>query len=105
MHPPPPGKAWLDYATWDDRMERLRLPALHYRRLLEALQAEGTRLVDHARHLRPRDRRRFDRRRHPQQPGHLAAAAGLLGLQQIESLHAWVLPGIGLSVKEPFQFD
>jgi superfamily II DNA or RNA helicase len=48
LHPPPSGKAWLDYATWDDRVERFRLPALHYRRLLEALQAEGTRLVDQA---------------------------------------------------------
>jgi superfamily II DNA or RNA helicase len=48
LHPPPPGKAWIDYATWDDRVERFRLPALQYRRLVEALQAEGTRLVDHA---------------------------------------------------------
>jgi superfamily II DNA or RNA helicase len=48
LHPPPPGKAWLDYATWDDRVERFRLPALQYRRLLEALRAEGTRLVDQA---------------------------------------------------------
>ena len=48
LHPPPPGKAWIDYVTWDDRVERFRLPALHYRRLVEALQAEGTRLVDHA---------------------------------------------------------
>jgi superfamily II DNA or RNA helicase len=48
LHPPPPGKAWIDYATWDDRVERFRLPALHYRRLVEALQAEGTRLVDQA---------------------------------------------------------
>ena len=48
LHPPPPGKAWIDYATWDDRVERFRLPALHYRRLVEALKAEGTRLVDHA---------------------------------------------------------
>jgi superfamily II DNA or RNA helicase len=48
LHPPPPGKAWLDYATWDDRVERFRLPALHYRRLLEALQAERTQLVDQA---------------------------------------------------------
>jgi superfamily II DNA or RNA helicase len=48
LHPPPPGKAWFDYATWDDRVERFRLLALHYRRLLEALQAEGTRLVDQA---------------------------------------------------------
>jgi superfamily II DNA or RNA helicase len=48
LHPPPPGKAWIDYAIWDDRVERFRLPALHYRRLIEALRAEGTRLVDQA---------------------------------------------------------
>jgi hypothetical protein len=48
LHPPPPGKAWIDYVTWDDRVERFRLPARHYRRLVEALQAEGTRLVDQA---------------------------------------------------------
>jgi hypothetical protein len=48
LHPPPPGKAWIDYTTWDDRVERFRLPALHYRRLVEALRAEGTRLVDQA---------------------------------------------------------
>jgi superfamily II DNA or RNA helicase len=34
--------------TWDDRVERFRLPALYYRRLVEALQAEGTRLVEQA---------------------------------------------------------
>jgi superfamily II DNA or RNA helicase len=48
LHLPPPGKGWIDYATWDDRVERFRLPALHYHRLLEALRAEGTPLVDHA---------------------------------------------------------
>jgi superfamily II DNA or RNA helicase len=48
LHPPPPGKAWIDYATWDDRVERFRLKALHCRRLVEALQAEGTWLVDQA---------------------------------------------------------
>jgi Xeroderma pigmentosum group B helicase damage recognition domain len=48
LHPPPPGKAWIDYATWDDRVECFRLPALHYRRLIEALRAEGTRFVDQA---------------------------------------------------------
>ena len=37
LHPPPPGKAWIDYVTWDDRVERFRLPALHYRPLVEAL--------------------------------------------------------------------
>ncbi|HXH12059.1 MAG TPA: DEAD/DEAH box helicase family protein [Alphaproteobacteria bacterium] len=48
LHPPPPGKAWIAYATWDDRVERFRLPALHYRHLVEALRAEGTPLVDRA---------------------------------------------------------
>jgi hypothetical protein len=48
LHPPPPGKAWIDFVTWDDRVERFRLPALHYRRLVESLRGEGTRLVDHA---------------------------------------------------------
>jgi superfamily II DNA or RNA helicase len=48
LHPPPPGKAWIDYATWDDRVERFRLPALHYRRLIEALKVEGTPLRDQA---------------------------------------------------------
>jgi hypothetical protein len=46
LHPPPPGKAWIAYVTWDDRVERFRLPALHYRRLVEALRAEGTPLLD-----------------------------------------------------------
>ena len=41
LHPPPPGKAWIDYATWDDRVERFRIPALHYRRLVEALKRGG----------------------------------------------------------------
>jgi Xeroderma pigmentosum group B helicase damage recognition domain/Type III restriction enzyme, res subunit len=48
LHAPPPGKAWIDYATWDDRVERFRLPALRYRRLVEALRAEGTPLRDQA---------------------------------------------------------
>src|ERR671923_2016018 len=48
LHPPPRGKAWIDYATWDDRVERFRLQALHYRRVVEALHAEGARFVDHA---------------------------------------------------------
>jgi superfamily II DNA or RNA helicase len=53
LHPPPSGKAWVDYVTWDDRVERFRLQALHYRRLVEALQAEDTRLVDQARAFEP----------------------------------------------------
>src|SRR5919108_1316336 len=49
LHPPPPGKAWIEYATWDDRVERFRIPAMHYRRLVEALSAERTPLLDQAR--------------------------------------------------------
>jgi superfamily II DNA or RNA helicase len=48
LHPPPPGKVWIDSATWDDRVERVRLPAWQYRRLIEALEAEGTQFMDHA---------------------------------------------------------
>jgi hypothetical protein len=53
LHPPPPGKAWIDYATWGDRVERFRLPALQYRRLVDALRAEGTPLVDYASAFEP----------------------------------------------------
>lgn len=48
LHPPPRGKAWIEYATWDDRVERFRIPALYYRRLVQALKAEDTVLVDQA---------------------------------------------------------
>jgi superfamily II DNA or RNA helicase len=48
LHPPPKGKAWLDYAVWDDRIERFRIPAIHYRLLVETLQAEGTNFKDDA---------------------------------------------------------
>jgi superfamily II DNA or RNA helicase len=48
LHPPPRGKAWIEYATWDDRIERFRIPALYYRRLVQALRAEHTPLVDEA---------------------------------------------------------
>lgn len=53
LHPPPPGKAWIDFATWDDRVERFRIPAIHYRSLLYALQQEGTRIQDEAADFAP----------------------------------------------------
>lgn len=40
LHPPPRGKTWIDFATWDDRIERFRIPAHHYRALVETLRAE-----------------------------------------------------------------
>ena len=48
LHPPPKGKVWLDYATWDDRIEKFRIPAIHYRPLVEALQADNKKIVDEA---------------------------------------------------------
>ncbi|WP_036483314.1 DEAD/DEAH box helicase [Myxosarcina sp. GI1] len=48
LHPPPRGKAWLDFATWDDRVEKFRIPAIYYRPLVEALQADNKEFVDEA---------------------------------------------------------
>ena len=48
LHPPPRGKAWLDYATWDDRVEKFRIPAIYYRPLVEALQADDKEIIDEA---------------------------------------------------------
>ena len=48
LHPPPKGKAWLDYATWDDRVEKFRIPAIYYRPLVEALQADDKHIIDDA---------------------------------------------------------
>lgn len=48
LHPPPKGKAWIDYATWDDRIEKFRIPAIYYRAVLESLQADGIDFIDHS---------------------------------------------------------
>lgn len=50
---PPRGKTWVDYATWDDRVEKFRIPAIHYRQLVETLQAEGSNFSDEARGFEP----------------------------------------------------
>jgi superfamily II DNA or RNA helicase len=49
LHPPPKGKAWVEFATWDDRIEKFRIPAWQYRHLVLALKAEGVELLDKAR--------------------------------------------------------
>jgi superfamily II DNA or RNA helicase len=49
LHPPPRGASWVPFATWDDRVERFRLPATAYAPLLHALRADGVPVVDHAR--------------------------------------------------------
>ena len=48
LHPPPKGKTWVEFATWDDRVERFRIPAIQYRELVTALQAEGANFTDEA---------------------------------------------------------
>ncbi|TVQ42423.1 MAG: DEAD/DEAH box helicase [Gloeocapsa sp. DLM2.Bin57] len=48
LHPPPRGKVWLDFATWDDRVEKFRVPAIYYRSLVESLQATETPFIDEA---------------------------------------------------------
>ena len=53
LHPPPRGKSWVDYATWDDRVEKFRIQAIHYRSLVEALQAEGSNFSDEAKAFEP----------------------------------------------------
>jgi superfamily II DNA or RNA helicase len=53
LHPPPKGTSWVRHATWDDRIERFRIPALQYRALLEDLRAEGVDIQDKARAFDP----------------------------------------------------
>ncbi len=48
LHPPPRGKAWMDFAEWDDRIEKFRIPAIHYRSLVEKLRASDTVFEDKA---------------------------------------------------------
>lgn len=48
LHPPPRGKAWIDFATWDDRIERFRVPAIDYPHLLVSLERDGRSVVDKA---------------------------------------------------------
>ncbi len=79
LHPPPRGKQWIDYATWDDRIERFRVPALHYRRLVETLQSESACFED--------DARRFD-------PLELKASLEMTPYShQQEALDAWIAAG------------
>ncbi|MCM1984797.1 DEAD/DEAH box helicase family protein [Lyngbya confervoides] len=49
LHPPPRGKEWIDFATWDDRIEKFRVPALQYRGLIQALNQGQVAYQDQAR--------------------------------------------------------
>ena len=48
LHPPPRGKDWIEFATWDDRIEKFRIRAIHYRPLVETLQETGINFIDEA---------------------------------------------------------
>ncbi len=48
LHPPPRGKVWAEYATWDDRIEKFRIPAIAYSQLVAALKHEGAAFEDKA---------------------------------------------------------
>ena len=48
LHPPPRGRSWLNFATWDDRIEKFRIPAIYYRPLIEALQEDDKKFIDEA---------------------------------------------------------
>ncbi len=55
LHPPPRGKAWIHYATWDDRIERFRIPAIAYAELTQSLETDGSRFDDQAVGFEPLD--------------------------------------------------
>lgn len=55
LHPPPKGKRWIEFAEWDDRIERFRLPAHRYRALAETLRAEAVPFTDRAAQFHPLD--------------------------------------------------
>ena len=38
----------MEYATWDDRVEKFRIPGINYRQIIEVLQQENTDFIDKA---------------------------------------------------------
>lgn len=48
LHPPPRGTTWAEFATWDDRIEKFRLPARCYPTLVERLHQSQTQVIDKA---------------------------------------------------------
>ncbi len=79
LHPPPRSKVWMDFATWDDRVEKFRIPAIQYRPLVESLQQDKVNFVDDARAFYPIE---------------LTSALQMEPyLHQTEALNAWKLSG------------
>ena len=74
LHPPPRGKAWIDLATWDDRIEKFRIPAIYYRHLIETFQAHQLNFLDEAKEFLPLDLTpSFEREPYPHQQESLLA--------------------------------
>ena len=74
LHPPPQGKVWVDFATWDDRIEKFRIQGIHYRPLLETLQAANIEYIDEAKGFIPLDLTpSFQRQPYPHQQEALLA--------------------------------
>jgi superfamily II DNA or RNA helicase len=48
LHPPPKNRGWMEYATWDDRVEKFRIPGINYRQIVEVLDRENADFVDQA---------------------------------------------------------
>ncbi|MGK7888010.1 MAG: DEAD/DEAH box helicase family protein [Leptolyngbyaceae cyanobacterium] len=68
LHPPPRGKDWVDFATWDDRVEKFRIPAIHYRELVTRLQAGSAKFTDKAKGFGPLELQpKLDRQPYPHQ--------------------------------------
>ncbi|MGK7939375.1 MAG: DEAD/DEAH box helicase [Crocosphaera sp.] len=87
LHPPPRGKAWIDLATWDDRIEKFRIPGIYYRRLVETFQAHEIDFVDEAKGFFPLDLTpSFEREPYPHQQESLGA------WKQAQRLGVVVLP-------------
>ena len=53
LHPPPRGRAWFEYATWDDRIERFRIPAHQYDNLVNALKTDAIAFDNQAQQFQP----------------------------------------------------
>ncbi len=48
LHPPPRTRGWMEFATWDDRVEKFRIPGINYREVVEILQQENVEFFDKA---------------------------------------------------------
>ena len=74
LHPPPRGKDWIDLATWDDRIEKFRIPAIYYRRLVETFQGNQLNFIDEAKEFLSLDLTpSFEREPYPHQQESLLA--------------------------------